>query len=196
MTRIKHPPKTGAHLSLWLGLVAAIAIGIGIYFYMQAEARKKLAGGISYMKPMPTEARLRTRLSKDQYHIMRENGTEPPFHNPYWDNQRPGIYADFITGEPLFSSLDKFDAGTGFASFTKPIAKEHVVLKRDTSYGLDRVEVRGSTSDSHLGHLFTDGPKPAGQRYSINSTALHFVPLEKLQEEGYGEFLPLFPEKK
>lgn len=127
---------------------------------------------------------------------MREGGTEPPFHNQYCDNQRPGIYADLITGEPLFCSLDKFDSGLGLPSFTKPISKDHVVLKKDTSHEMERIEVRASISDSHLGHLFNDGPPPANQRYTVNSAALHFVPLEKMKEEGYSEFLPLFENKQ
>jgi methionine-R-sulfoxide reductase len=155
-----------------------------------------MSGQVSYEKPVPSESVLRHQLNKEQYNIMREGGTEPPFHNQYYDNQKPGIYVDPITGEPLFSSTDKFDSGLGLPSFTKPIGKEHVVLKKDPSHGLDRIEVRSAKSDSHLGHLFNDGPPPANQRYTVNSAALHFVPLEKMREEGYVEFLPLFEEKK
>lgn len=196
MTRIEHPSKKSGHLSLWLGLVGAVAIGVGLFFFLQAQAQKKKSGEVSYLKPVPSEAQLRVRLNKEQYHVMREAGTEPPFHNQYYDNQRPGIYADLITGEPLFCSLDKFDSGLGLPSFTKPISKDHVVLKKDTSHEMERIEVRASISDSHLGHLFNDGPPPANQRYTVNSAALHFVPVEKMKEEGYREFLPLFPEKK
>jgi methionine-R-sulfoxide reductase len=145
---------------------------------------------------MPSDSVLRTKLNKEQYTVMREGGTEPPFHNQYCDSQKRGIYVDLITGEPLFSSTDKFDSGLGLPSFTKPIGKEHVVLKRDTSHGLDRVEVRSAISDSHLGHFFHDGPPPTNERYTVNSAALHFVAVEKMREEGYAEFLPIFEEKK
>ena len=196
MTRIHHPSKLGAYLSLWLGLLAAIAVGIGVFYFIQTRAEEKMSGKISYLKPMPTDHVLRTQLNKEQYNVMREGGTEPPFHNQYYESQRAGIYVDLITGEPLFSSTDKFDCGLGLPSFTKPIGKEHVVLKRDTSRGLDRIEVRSTISDSHLGHLFKDGPPPTNERYTVNSAALHFVPLERMRQEGYGEFLPLFEGKK
>jgi methionine-R-sulfoxide reductase len=196
MTRIHHPSKRGAHLSLWLGLVVAIAVGAGVFYLIQAHAEKKMSGQISYLKSMPSESVLRAKLNKEQYNVMREGGTEPPFHNQHYDSQKRGIYVDLITGEPLFSSTDKFDSGLGLPSFTKPIGKEHIVLKKDTSHGLDRIEVRSVISDSHLGHLFNDGPPPTNQRYSVNSAALHFVPVEKMREEGYTEFLPLFDEKK
>ena len=147
-------------------------------------------------KPAPTEAELRKRLSDNQYRVMRECGTEPPFQNAYWNNHAPGIYVDPISGEPLFSSLDKFDSGTGWPSFTKPLAKEGLVEKQDSILGMERTEVRAKTSDSHLGHVFPDGPGPTHQRYCINSAALRFIPVEKLKEEGYGEYLVLFEKKK
>lgn len=153
MTRIKHPPKHSSHLTLWLGLLGAILVGVGLFFYISARQQKMEAGPETYLKPVPSDADLRKRLNQEQYRVMRQGGTEPPFHNQYWDNQRPGVYVDMITGEPLFSSLDKFDSGLGLPSFTQPISKDCVVLKRDTSHGLDRIEVRASKSDSHLGHL-------------------------------------------
>jgi methionine-R-sulfoxide reductase len=144
------------------------------------------------VKAVPGDAELRSKLTEEQYRVTRQCGTEPAFHNQYWDNHRAGIYVDLITGEPLFSSLDKFDSGTGWPSFRKPISNEHVVEKRDSSYGMERTEVRSSKSDSHLGHVFEDGPAPTGQRYCVNSAALRFIPVEKLQMEGYGQYLALF----
>jgi methionine-R-sulfoxide reductase len=144
----------------------------------------------------PNEAELRKKLTQQQYHVTQMCGTEPPFQNAYWDNHRAGIYVDVVSGEPLFSSLDKFDSGSGWPSFTKPIDKAHVAEKSDRSVGMERVEVRSSRSDSHLGHVFDDGPGPTHARYCINSAALRFIPVEKLQEEGYGEYLSLFEKKK
>jgi len=127
-----------------------------------------------------------------QYYVTQQCGTEPPFQNEYWDNHRQGLYVDVVSGEPLFTSMDKFDSGSGWPSFTKPVAKDQVTEKTDGSYGMRRTEVRSSKSGSHLGHLFDDGPGSTGLRYCINSAALRFIPVEKLQEEGYGQYLPLF----
>ena len=144
----------------------------------------------------PSAEELKKKLTPQQYHVTQECGTEPPFNNAYWNNHAAGIYVDIVTGEPLFTSLDKFDSGSGWPSFTKPIAKEKVVEKSDRTLGMDRTEVRGAKSDTHLGHVFEDGPDPNGLRYCVNSAALRFVPVEKLKEEGYGQFLPLFEGKK
>jgi methionine-R-sulfoxide reductase len=134
-----------------------------------------------------------SRLSPEQYRVTQESGTEPAFSNPYWDNKKPGIYVDVVSGEPLFTSLDKFDSGTGWPSFTRPVEPDNVVEVRETAHAMFGTEVRSAHADSHLGHVFDDGPREAGGlRYCMNSAAMRFIPREDLEREGYGEYSRLF----
>lgn len=134
-----------------------------------------------------------SRLSPEQYHVTQRNGTERPFQNAYWSHKEPGLYVDIVSGEPLFTSFHKFDSGCGWPSFTTPIEPENVIEKRDTSHGMMRTEVRSNSGDSHLGHVFPDGPREAGGlRYCINSASLRFIPLDQLESEGYGDYLKVF----
>jgi len=183
-------------LSSYIGLGIAVVLAAGaVYFFLLSHEEKKEITTFDPSRPVPDEVTLRRRLKPEQYHVVRENGTETAFQNEFWENERAGIYVDIITGEPLFSSVDKFDGGTGRPSFTKPISNDLLVEKEDNSNGMQRIDVRAKRSDSHLGHLFPDPTSPTGKRYAVESAALRFILLEQMKDQGYEKFLS-FVEKK
>ena len=158
--------------------------------YKEGSGRAKFIR--EHWKTKKSDEELRQELTPIQYQVTKHNATEPPFQNEYWNHEEEGIYVDIISGEPLFSSKDKYDAGCGWPSFTKPLRQSEIEEKLDTTHGMRRIEVRSKTADSHLGHVFDDGPAPTGARYCINSASLRFVPKEKLKEEGFEQYLGLF----
>jgi len=190
----RYVPSTARHFRL-LTMAFILAIPSGaLYAQVSRSTSTKGHSMTDYKKPADGE--LKKKLTPTQYEVTQHEATERPFQNEYWNNHEAGIYVDVVSGEPLFSSLDKYESGTGWPSFTKPLVPENVKTKTDRSLFMTRTEVRSAHADSHLGHLFDDGPAPTGQRYCMNSASMRFIPVSKLAEEGYGEYLHLFETAK
>jgi methionine-R-sulfoxide reductase len=187
----------------WLAIIAAaLVLATFVTGITQRPVTAAPAGPATQSKgakmdkfTKPSDAELKKRLTPLQYEVTQHEGTEPPFRNEYCDNHAAGIYVDVVSGEPLFSSLDKFESGTGWPSFTRPLEKANVVEKTDRKFFMSRTEVRSKHADSHLGHVFDDGPQPTGLRYCMNSASMRFIPVARLEAEGYGQYLPLFQHK-
>ncbi|PYK59445.1 MAG: peptide-methionine (R)-S-oxide reductase [Verrucomicrobia bacterium] len=192
--RITSEEKSTLSTYVGLGIVTFLAAG-AVYFFLLSHQEKKEVTGFDPNRPVPNDVTLKRRLKPEQYSVVRENKDQTAFQNEFWNNERVGIYVDVITGEPLFTSLDKFDGGTGRPTFTKPISKDLLVEKTDNSIDVQRIEIRARRSNAYLGHLFPDPTSPTGQRYAVNSAAFHFIPLEQMKEEGYESFLPILEKK-
>ena len=183
-------------LSTYIGVTVAVVLTAGaLYFFVLDRKETKEMTGFDPNRPVPSDTVLKRHLKADEYFVAREGGTQTPFQNEFWNNQRTGLYVDVITGEPLFTSLDKFDSGLGVPTFSKPISKDLLVEKLDTSNDMQRTEVRAKRSNAHLGHLFPNPKSPTGQGYCVNSAALHFIPIERMKDDGYEAFLSLLEKK-
>jgi peptide methionine sulfoxide reductase msrA/msrB len=183
-------------LSTYVGVgIAILLIAGGLYVFFLAQKEKRETTGFDPNRPVPSDAVLKYRLKAEEYFVVREGGTQRAFQNQFWNNDSTGIYVDVITGEPLFTSLDKFDGGIGMPTFSKPISKDLLVEKLDTSHDMQRTEVRAKRSNAHLGHVFPDPKSPTGQIYAVNSAAFHFIPIERMKDEGYEAFLSLLEKK-
>ena len=192
--RITSEEKTA--ISTYVGVgVAVLLTAVAVYFFFLTQREKNETKGFDPNRAIPTDAVLKSRLKGEEYNVVRQAGTQTPFQNEFWNNDRVGLYVDVITGEPLFSSLDKFDAGLGMPSFTKPISNDVVAESVDTSHNMQRTEVHSKRSNAHLGHLFPEPKSPTGQIYSVNSAAFHFIPIEQMKAQGYEAFLPLLEKK-
>jgi peptide methionine sulfoxide reductase msrA/msrB len=189
-SRVTSEEKTS--ISMYVGVTIAVVLIAGaLYFFFLAQKEIRETTGFDPNRPVPSDAVLKHRLKAEEYSVVREGGTQTPFQNEFWDNQRTGIYVDVITGEPLFTSLDKFDSGLGTPTFSKPISKDLLVEKVDTSREMQRTEVRAKRSNAHLGYLFPDPKSPTGQSYTVYSAAFHFIPIERMKSDGYEAFLSL-----
>jgi methionine-R-sulfoxide reductase len=179
-------------LSTYIGVGIAVVLTAGaLYLFILAQQEKKETTGFDPNRPVPSDAVLKHRLKAEEYSVVREGGAQMPFQNEFWNNERTGIYVDVITGEPLFTSLDKFDSGLGMPAFSKPISKDLLVESLDTSHEMQRTEVRAKRSNAHLGHVFPDPQSPSGERYTLNSAAFQFIPVERMRLEHYEAYLPL-----
>lgn len=183
-------------ISTYVGVSIAVVLGVGaVYFFFLSQKEKQETTGFDPNRPVPSDAVLKNRLKAEEYWVVRQGGTETPFQNQFWNNDRTGIYVDVITGEPLFTSLDKFDGQLGLPTFSKPISKDLLVERPDNSKDMQRTEVRAKRSNAHLGHLFAEPKSPTGQMYAVNSAAFHFIPKEEMKEKGYEAYLPLLEKK-
>ena len=183
-------------LSTYVGVgIAIVLIAGGLYFFFLAQKEKRESTGFDPNRPVPSDAVLKHRLKAEEYFVVRKGGTQTPFQNEFWNNERTGIYVDVITGEPLFTSLDKFASNLGMPAFSKPISKDLLVENMDTSHDMQRTEVRAKRSNARLGYLFPDPKSPTGQIYSVNSAAFHFIPIEYMKDKGYEAFLSLLEKK-
>jgi methionine-R-sulfoxide reductase len=192
--RITSDEKSTLSTYIVVILVVALVVG-GVYFFIVSQRETKPVIGFDPSRPIPSDSSLRRRLKAEAYHVVRENGTQMPFQNEFWNNERPGLYVDVITNEPLFTSVDKFDAGVGMPTFTKPISKDLLAESQDTSHGMQRTEVHAKRSNAHLGYRFTEPKSPTGEQYTVNSAAFHFVPIEQMKLEHYDAWLPLLETK-
>jgi len=195
--RITSEEKSTLRSYIGVGIALALTAG-AIYAFVLIQKEKRETTGFDPNRPIPSDAVIKARLKAEEYNVVRRGGSETPFQNAYWNNERVGIYVDVIDGQPLFTSLDKYDSGPGglgVPSFSKPISYDIVVEKPDNSEGMQRIEVRAKRSDAHLGHLFADPKSSTGRRYSIPSAALHFIPKEDMKNKGYEKYLPLLDKK-
>jgi methionine-R-sulfoxide reductase len=179
-------------ISLYVGVsIAVVLIAGALWFFFLAQKEKRETTGFDPNRPVPSDAVLKRRLKAEEYSVVRGGGTQTPFQNEFWDNEHTGIYVDVITGEPLFTSLDKFDGGVGLPTFSKPISKDLLVENLDTSRDMQRTEVRAKRSNARLGHLYPEPKSPTGQSYTVYSAAFHFIPIERMKGDGYEAFLSL-----
>ena len=192
--RITSEERSAISTYVGVGIAIVLIVG-GLYVFFLTQRENRETTGFDPNRPVPSDAVLKRRLKAEEYYVVRQGGTETPFQNEFWDKNRTGIYVDIITGEPLFTSVDKFDGQLGLPTFSKPISKDLLVENLDTSHDMQRTEVRAKRSNAHLGYLFPDPKSPTGQNYSVYSAAFHFIPIEYMKDRGYEAFLSLLEKK-